>query len=148
MELAAACDLRIASDLSLFGQPERNLGILPAWGGTQRLMYIMGEARAKEIILTGKKDYRAEILYQYGFINEVVDDEHLQERAVEVAKQISEGPPLAQEMIKRAMLAGRNDIKNGFDIEREGLSQLIGTEDIIEGMSAFMSKREPKFEGK
>jgi enoyl-CoA hydratase/3-hydroxyacyl-CoA dehydrogenase len=148
MELAAACDLRIASDLSLFGQPERNLGILPAWGGTQRLMYLMGEARAKEIILTGKKDYRAEILYQYGFINEVVDDEHLQERAVEVAKQISEGPPLAQEMIKRAMLVGRNDIKSGFDIERDGLGQLIGTEDIIEGMSAFMSKREPKFKGK
>ena len=141
-------DIKIASSLSLFGQPERNLGILPAWGGTQRLRYIMGEARAKEIILTGKKDYRAEILYQYGFINEVVDDEHLQERAVEVAKQISEGPPLAQELIKRAMLVGRNDIKNGFDIEREGLGQLIGTEDIIEGMSAFMSKREPKFKGK
>jgi enoyl-CoA hydratase/3-hydroxyacyl-CoA dehydrogenase len=67
---------------------------------------------------------------------------------VEVAKQISEGPPLAQEMIKRAMLVGRNDIKNGFDIEREGLGQLIGTEDMIEGMSAFMSKREPKFKGK
>lgn len=148
MELAAACDIRIASDLSLFGQPERNLGILPAWGGTQRLMYIMGEARAKEIILTGKKDYRAEVLYQYGFINEVVDDEHLQDRATEVAKQISKGPPLAQEMIKRAMLVGRNDIKRGFDIEREGLGQLIGTEDIIEGMSAFMSKREPKFKGK
>ena len=148
MELAAACDLRIASDLSVFGQPERNLGILPAWGGTQRLMYIMGESRAKEIILTGEKDYRAEVLYQYGFINEVVDDEHLQERSVEVAKQISEGPPLAQEMIKRAMLIGRNDIKKGFDVEREGLGQLIGTEDIIEGMSAFMSKRDPEFKGK
>ena len=148
MELAAACDLRIASNLSVFGQPERNLGILPAWGGTQRLMYIMRESRAKEIILTGKKDYRAEVLYQYGFINEVVDDEHLQERSVEVAKQISEGPPLAQEMIKRAMLIGRNDIKKGFDVEREGLGQLIGTEDIIEGMSAFMSKRDPEFKGK
>ena len=148
MELAAACDLRIASDLSVFGQPERNLGILPAWGGTQRLMYIMGEARAKEIILTGKKDYRAEVLYQYGFINEVVDDEQLQERAEEVAKQISEGPPLAQGMIKQAMLIGRNDIKKGFDVEREGLGRLIGTEDLIEGMSAFMSKRDPEFKGK
>ncbi|HIJ12343.1 MAG TPA: 3-hydroxyacyl-CoA dehydrogenase [Halobacteriales archaeon] len=148
MELAAACDLRIASDLSVFGQPERNLGILPAWGGTQRLMYIMGEARAKEIILTGKKDYRAEVLYQYGFINEVVDDEQLQERAEEVAKQISEGPPLAQGMIKQAMLIGRNDINKGFDVEREGLGQLIGTEDLIEGMSAFMSKRDPEFKGK
>ena len=148
MELAAACDLRISSNLSVFGQPERNLGILPAWGGTQRLMYIMGEARAKEIILTGKKDYRAEVLYQYGFINEVVDDEQLQERVEEVAKQISEGPPLAQGMIKQAMLIGRNDIKKGFDVEREGLGQLIGTEDLIEGMSAFMSKRDPEFKGK
>tara|TARA_A100001037_G_scaffold304138_1_gene339997 strand:- start:981 stop:3008 length:2028 start_codon:yes stop_codon:yes gene_type:complete len=148
MELAAACDIRIASDISVFGQPERNLGILPAWGGTQRLMYIMGEARAKEIILTGKKDYRAEILHQYGFINEVVEDEYLQKRSIEVAKQISEGPPLAQKMIKQAMLVGRNDIKGGFEIERKGLGQLIGTEDIIEGMSAFMSKREPKFKGK
>ena len=148
MELAAACDLRISSNLSVFGQPERNLGILPAWGGTQRLMYIMGEARAKEIILTGKKDYRAEVLYQYGFINEVVDDEQLQERVEEVAKQISEGPPLAQGMIKQAMLIGRNDIKKGFDVEREGLGRLIGTEDLIEGMSAFMSKRDPEFKGK
>ena len=148
MELAAACDLRISSNLSVFGQPERNLGILPAWGGTQRLMYIMGEARAKEIILTGKKDYRAEVLYQYGFLSEVVDDEQLQERVEEVAKQISEGPPLAQGMIKQAMLIGRNDIKKGFDVEREGLGRLIGTEDLIEGMSAFMSKRDPEFKGK
>ena len=148
MELAAACDLRIASERSLFGQPERNLGILPAWGGTQRLMHIMGETRAKELNLLGRKDYDSKTMFGYGFINEVVKNGNFTERLLEIAKLLSEGPPLAQGMIKKAMLTGRNDPENGFEVETESLCNLIGTDDLTEGITAFLSKRKPEFKGK
>lgn len=106
MELATATDLRVASERSELGQPEHNLGLLPGWGGTQRLARIVGEGRAKEIIFTADR-YEAETLADYGFINEVVPDDELDERARELVESLAAGPPIAQKYTKRAMHAGR-----------------------------------------
>lgn len=90
MELATATDLRVASERSELGQPEHNLGLLPGWGGTQRLARIVGEGRAKEIIFTADR-YEAETLADYGFINEVVPDDELDERARELVESLAAG---------------------------------------------------------
>jgi enoyl-CoA hydratase/3-hydroxyacyl-CoA dehydrogenase len=147
MELAMCCDLRLASERSELGQPELTLGLLPGWGGTQRLRRIVGEGRAKEIILTADR-YDAESMFEYGFINEVVPTERFQERLFEYAEELAAGPPVAQELTKRAMHAGRDDIDAGLEIEAQAFGHLIGTEDLMAGMTAFMGDEDPVFEGK
>jgi enoyl-CoA hydratase/3-hydroxyacyl-CoA dehydrogenase len=147
MELATACDLRIASERSTFGQTEHNLGILPAWGGTQRLPRVVGEGRAKEIIFTADH-YDAETMADYGFVNEVVPTGEFEERAEAFAREIAAGPPIAQELTKGAMLAGRDDIEAGLTVEAQAFGLAMATDDVMEGVSAFMEDREPEFEGK
>ena len=147
MELAMCCDLRLASERSELGQPELTLGLLPGWGGTQRLRRIVGEGRAKEIILTADR-YDAETMFEYGFINEVVPTERFQERLFEYARELAAGPPVAQELTKRAMHAGRDDIDAGLEIEAQAFGHLIGTDDLMAGMTAFVSDEDPVFEGK
>ncbi|GGK81057.1 3-hydroxyacyl-CoA dehydrogenase/enoyl-CoA hydratase family protein [Haloarcula sebkhae] len=147
MELATCADLRVASERSELGQPEHNLGLLPGWGGTQRLARIVGEGRAKEIIFTGDR-YDADEMAEYGFINEVVDNDALHERALEMATDMAAGPPVAQKLTKRAMLAGRDDIDAGLEVESQAFGHLIGTDDVMEGINAFMGDGEPDFEGK
>ncbi len=147
MELATCADLRVASERSELGQPEHNLGLLPGWGGTQRLARIVGEGRAKEIIFTGDR-YDADEMAEYGFINEVVDNDALHEHALELAKDMAAGPPVAQKLTKRAMLAGRDDIDAGLEVESQAFGHLIGTDDVMEGINAFMGDGEPNFEGK
>ncbi len=147
MELATCADLRVASERSEFGQPEFNLGLIPGWGGTQRLKHIVGEGRAREIIFTAER-YEAETMADYGFVNEVVDNAALEERAMELAAQLAGGPPIAHRFTKRAMLAGRDDTDAGLEIEATAFGQLMATDDLMEGITAFMGGEEPAFEGK
>ncbi|OLZ41332.1 3-hydroxyacyl-CoA dehydrogenase [Natrinema saccharevitans] len=146
MELATCADLRVASERSEFGQPEIDLGLIPGWGGTQRLKHIVGEGRAKEIIFTAER-YDAETLADYGFVNEVVDNADLEDRALELATDLAGGPPIAQKFTKRAMLAGRDDTESGLEYEASAFGHLMGTDDLMEGITAFMEDEEPEFEG-
>ncbi|WP_096389287.1 3-hydroxyacyl-CoA dehydrogenase/enoyl-CoA hydratase family protein [Halopenitus persicus] len=147
MELAAAADVRIAAEGSEFGQTEHNLGIMPGWGGTQRLPRIVGEGRAKEIIFTADR-YDAETMAEYGFLNEVTGTAELEDRALSFAADLAAGPPIAQRYTKRAIHAGRTDAEAGLAVESQAFGQLMSTEDVMTGMTAFMSDEEPEFEGK
>jgi enoyl-CoA hydratase/3-hydroxyacyl-CoA dehydrogenase len=146
MELATCADMRVASSRSTFGQPELNLGIMPGWGGTQRLSHLVGESRAKEIILTCDH-YDAETMADYGFVNEVVDPDEFRDRALELAEDLAAGPPIATEYTKRAFLAGRDDTEAGLETEAQAFGHLVGTEDFIEGVSKFRSDEDPDFQG-
>ncbi|MDQ2050135.1 3-hydroxyacyl-CoA dehydrogenase NAD-binding domain-containing protein [Natronolimnohabitans sp. A-GB9] len=146
MELSMCADLRIASERSEFGQPELDLGLIPGWGGTQRLPNIVGEGRAKEIILTADR-FDAETMAEYGFVNEVVDNDELEDRALELAADLAGGPPIAHRYTKRAMLAGRDDTDAGLEYEASAFGQLMATDDLMEGITAFMGDDEPEFEG-
>jgi len=147
MELATAADLRVASERSQLGQPEHNLGLIPGWGGTQRLANIVGEGRAKEIIFTAER-YDAEELADYGFINDVVPTDELFDAAFELAAEMAAGPPIAQDFTKRAMHAGRGDEDAGLEVESQAFGHLFATEDLLEGLTAFSADRDPEFEGK
>ncbi|MCU4718250.1 3-hydroxyacyl-CoA dehydrogenase/enoyl-CoA hydratase family protein [Halapricum hydrolyticum] len=147
MELATGADLRVASERAQFGQPEHNLGLLPGWGGTQRLSAIVGEGRAKEIIFTARNDYDAETMADYGFVNEVVENESFEERARELARELAAGPPIAQKFTKRAMHAGRDDTGAGLEVEAAAFGHLFTTDDVWEGLAAFQQDRDPEFEG-
>ncbi|MDS0258677.1 3-hydroxyacyl-CoA dehydrogenase/enoyl-CoA hydratase family protein [Haloarcula sp. S1CR25-12] len=147
MELATAADLRVASDSSQLGQPEHNLGLLPGWGGTQRLANIVGEGRAKEIIFTAER-YDAAEMADYGFVNEVTTSEELFDTALDLASDLAAGPPIAMDFTKRAMQAGRVDEKAGLEVESQAFGHLFATEDLMEGLTAFTEDRDPEFEGK
>jgi len=147
MELATCADMRVASERSELGQPEHDLGLLPGWGGTQRLSNIVGEGRAKEIIFTAER-YDAAEMADYGFVNEVVPNDEIDERALELAADLAAGPPVAQELTKKAMLAGRDDTDAGLEVEAQAFGHLIGTDDVMEGITAFMGDGDPDFQGK
>jgi len=146
MELATVADLRIASERSEFGQPEHSLGLLPGWGGTQRLGRLIGESRAKEIILTGDR-FDADTMVDYGFLTETVAADDLEEAAMALAEKLAAGPPIAQGFTKRAMLAGRDDVEAGLEIEAQAFGLLATTEDLREGLRAFAEDDEPSFTG-
>jgi enoyl-CoA hydratase/3-hydroxyacyl-CoA dehydrogenase len=148
MEMATCADMRIATEAGQFGQPEHNLGLLPGWGGTQRLARVVGEGRAKEIIFTAKNDYDAETMADYGFVNEVLSPEEYDDRKWELARDLAAGPPIAQKLTKRAMLAGRDDIDAGLELEASSFGHLFTTDDVWEGLAAFQQDRDPDFEGK
>jgi enoyl-CoA hydratase/3-hydroxyacyl-CoA dehydrogenase len=147
MELATCADMRIATRRSELGQPEHNLGLLPGWGGTQRLKHIVGEGRAKEIIFTADR-FDPETMADYGFVNEVVDNDDFEDRAWELARDLAAGPPIAQKYTKRAMLAGRDSTDAGLESEAQAFGQLMNTQDLMEGIGAFSADRDPEFEGK
>ncbi len=146
MELAACADMRVASERSTFGQPERDLGILPGWGGTQRLTAIIGEGRAREVVLTGDH-YEPGTMADYGFVNEVVPAEDLTETALDLAEDLAAGPPLAQEYIKQAFLAGRDDTEAGLGVEAQAFGHVVASDDFLEGVSKMQSEDDPEFEG-
>ena len=147
MELATCADMRIATERSEFGQPEFNLGLLPGWGGTQRLKHLIGESRAKEIIFTAER-YDAKTMHDWGFVNELVDKDEFEDAAVELADDLARGPPLAMEFTKKAMLAGRDDTDAGLETESFAFGHLITTDDVMEGISKLQSDEDPEFEGK
>jgi enoyl-CoA hydratase/3-hydroxyacyl-CoA dehydrogenase len=146
MELATCADMRLATERSELGQPEHDLGLLPGWGGTQRLKHIVGEGRAKEIIFTADR-FEPATMADYGFVNEVVENDEFEDRAWELARDLAAGPPIAMKYTKRAMLAGRDDTDAGLEVEAQSFGQLMNTQDLMEGVSAFSADRDPDFQG-
>jgi enoyl-CoA hydratase / 3-hydroxyacyl-CoA dehydrogenase len=144
-ELAMACDVRIAAESASFGQPEMNLGIIPGFGGTQRLARLVGEARALEMNLTGDP-VSAEVAFELGLANRVVPDHELLDTALAWARKLSGQAPLAVQQIKRVSAAG--DLDAGIEAEKQAFASVFGSEDAREGISAFLSKRKPEFRGR
>ena len=148
-ELAMACDIRIATGRSKFGQPETNLSIIPGAGGTQRLPRLVGVGRAKELIYTGRI-VAAEEARQMGLVNLVTGDtrEELMDAAKEMAEKIMKKGPVAITMAKMAINTGMDtDMNTGLLFERIAQTVCFGTRDRKEGTEAFLEKREAKFTG-
>jgi enoyl-CoA hydratase / 3-hydroxyacyl-CoA dehydrogenase len=144
-ELAMACDFRIAAESASFGQPEINLGIIPGFGGTQRLPRLVGEAKALEMNLLGES-ISAPQAYEVGLANEVVPDHELFDTALAWARRLAGQAPVAVEQVKR--VSARGDLDEGIEAEKGGFAQAFGSEDAREGIGAFLGKRKPKWSGK
>lgn len=147
-ELAMHCDIIIASENARFGQPEIKLGVIPGAGGTQRLARTFGKFRTMEMVLLGEP-FTAQEMADHGLVNHVVPKgEHLNE-AVKLAKQIATRAPLALRLAKDAVLAAfETTLEEGLDIERKNFFLLFSTEDMREGMRAFIEKRPADFKGR
>jgi enoyl-CoA hydratase/3-hydroxyacyl-CoA dehydrogenase len=144
-ELAMACDIRIAAQSASFGQPEINLGIIPGFGGTQRLARLVGEAKALEMNLTGDA-IDANEAWERGLVNQVVPDQDLLDTAVSWARKLSDQAPLAIEQIKQVSAAGELDA--GLEDEKRAFMSVFGSADAREGITGFLEKRTPRFEGR
>ncbi len=142
-ELAIACDIRIAGEGAKFGQPEVNLGLIPGFGGTQRLSRLVGVAKAKEMILTGKI-IDAKEAESIGLVNRVVKDEELMTKAEEMAQVIAQKAPIAVKMAKK-LINENQEITIGLEKEMNLFAQCFATQDRLEGINAFLEKRKPKF---
>ncbi len=147
-ELALACDMIVAAEGATFGQPEINLGIIPGGGGTQRLARVLGKQRAMEYVLTGRRFGAAEA-EAAGLVNKVVAEGHWLEEAMALAAAVAKQPPIAARLAKQAVLvAEETALSPGLENERRLYELAMATEDRVEGMTAFLEKREPRFEGK
>jgi enoyl-CoA hydratase/carnithine racemase len=148
LELALCCDLRIASERARLGMPEVRLAVTPGSGGTQRLPRIVGPARAKELILTGRVIDAAEAA-RIGLVNEVVPAGQAGERADAVAAEIAPRGPLAVREVKRLIdAAGDLDLADGLAAEVEASVRIFATDDLLEGAAAFRAKRDPTYHGR
>ena len=144
-ELSMSCDFRIASEKAVFGQPEANLGVIPCFGGTQRLPRLIGTGRAKELIYTGRQ-VKADEALSIGLVNQVVTPEELLNEAKKVMLTILEKAPIAIRMSKVAINRGMDvDLRAGLELEKDLAAITFGTKDKQEGMDAFLEKRAPKF---
>lgn len=144
-EIALACDLRIASENAKLGQPEVNLGLIPGFGGTQRLTRLVGIGKAKEMILTGRT-VDAKEAEAIGLVNNIVKSEELLQKAEEMALALSQKGPVAMRSAK--MLINKNhEIRSGLEKEAVSFSECFATEDRVEGINAFLEKRPPRFKG-
>jgi enoyl-CoA hydratase len=147
-ELALAGDIILASDTASFGQPEINLGIIPGFGGTQRLPRLIGRTRALELILTGRR-ISAQEAFELGLVNRVVPADQLMATAQEIAAAIGQKAPIAVGLAKRAIYEGLEmGPRAGNEAEMTYFGLAIGTEDRREGTSAFLEKRSPHWQGK
>jgi len=148
LEMALACDFRIAADNVELGQPEVKLGLIPGWGGTQRLVRIVGLAKAKELIMQGDR-ISAEEAAKIGLVHKVVAKEKLGEETTLFAQKFVEGPPVALRLAKEMLNYGTQvPLDVGLRLEAEAFGIVLSTKDVMEGVSAFMSKRKPEFKGK
>jgi enoyl-CoA hydratase/3-hydroxyacyl-CoA dehydrogenase len=144
-ELSMACDIRVCAESASFGQPEINLGIIPGFGGTQRLAKLVGEPRALEMNLLGDSISAAQA-YEIGLANEVVPDHELLDTALAWARKLAGQAPIAVEQIKK--VSANADIDEGIEAEKGGFVTAFTSEDAREGIGAFLGKRRPRFRGK
>ena len=147
LELAMACHIRIASENAKLGLPEVTLGLIPGYGGTQRLTQLVGKGRAIEMITTADM-ITAEKAYRIGLVNEVVPQAELITKAEEILNKIKLRAPLAVASAIKAINAGLKNGVNGFEVEIEEFGNCFQTEDFNEGVSAFLEKRKAVFKGK
>jgi enoyl-CoA hydratase len=148
MELVMACDLVVASERARFGQPEINLGIIPGFGGTQRLARRIGAPRAREMIYGGEM-IDAETAQRWGLVNRVVKAEDLLSEARRLASSLAAKPAIALAQAKLAIQRGLDvDLENGLRLEAEAFAVTFSTDDRREGMAAFLAKRAAKFTGR
>jgi enoyl-CoA hydratase/carnithine racemase len=143
LELAMACDLRIAQEDAVLGQPEIGLGVVPGFGGTQRLPELVGDEYARRLIYTGER-IDAETAHEHGLVSEVVED--AKARAAEFAAELAERPAFALRAAKEAIDRAGGDRESGLAFERRAFASLAGSHDQREGMAAFLEDREPEFE--
>jgi enoyl-CoA hydratase / 3-hydroxyacyl-CoA dehydrogenase len=144
-ELAMACDFRVAAESAVFGQPEINLGIIPGFGGTQRLPRLVGETKAKEMNLTGDAVLAPEAR-AIGLADDLVPDEELLDVAILWARKLAGQAPLAVEQVK--LVSNRGDLDEGIEAEKQGFAKVFLSEDGREGISAFLQKRKAHWKGK
>ncbi|HEY6144353.1 MAG TPA: enoyl-CoA hydratase-related protein [Flavobacterium sp.] len=147
LELAMACHIRIASDNAKMGLPETSLGVIPGYGGTQRLAQLVGKGRAMEMILTAGM-ITAEDAYRTGLVNQVVSQADLLTTYTALANRIMKNSPIAIGKAIEAVNANFKTGVNGFDVEIKNFGQCFGTKDFKEGTTAFLEKRKAEFKGK
>ena len=144
-ELALACDLIVASERAVFGLPETTIGLLPGWGGTQRVVRAVSPQRARELVFTGRRLDAGEA-YEFGFVNRVVAPEALEGEALELAGRVLASSPTAVSHAKRALVQGaRVSLDQGLVIEAETWLANLSSPNRVEGLSAFLEKRPPRF---
>jgi enoyl-CoA hydratase/carnithine racemase len=147
-ELALACDMIVAEENARFGQPEITLGIIPGGGGTQRLARAVGKQRAMEYVLTGRR-WDAKTAEAWGLVNKIAKKRSWLSEAIELARLVAERPPLAARLAKQAVLAAeQTSLDEGLRTERGLFDRAMASEDRVEGMNAFLEKREPRFKGR
>lgn len=148
MELALACHLRIASEKARLGQPEVNLGVLPGFGGTQRLLRVTGRGAALELCLTGVQIGAARA-YELGLVNRVAAPEALEAETLALAEQLAASAPEAlRGVLDAVILGGEADLVTGLDYEAQAFATAAATEDMREGTRAFLERRKPAFTGR
>ncbi len=148
LELAMACDIRIASENAQLGQPEVNVGLIPGWGGTQRLPRFVGKGKAKEMIFTGER-IDAKTAEKLGLVNRVVPQDRLKSTVREFAAELINKPPIAIALVKQLInTSSETNLNVGLTNEAEAFGVLASTEDFREGVSAFLEKRKPQYKGK
>jgi enoyl-CoA hydratase len=145
-ELAMACHIRVASENAKFGQPEVNLGIIPGYGGTQRLTQLVGKGKAMELMMTGDMISAAEAK-EIGLVNHVTPLEDLRGKCLEIMQKIVAKAPIAVGMIVDCVNAWYDKEEHGYQTEANSFSRCCGSEDFKEGTSAFLEKRKPAFKG-
>ena len=145
-ELAMACHLRIATPNARFGQPEVNLGVIPGYGGTQRLCQLIGKAKALELMLTADL-IDAQTALGLGLVNYVVEAEELKPRSIEILSKILTKAPRAIEMVIQCVNAAYDPSQNGYQTEANGFANCCQTNDFKEGTAAFLEKRPANFQG-
>jgi enoyl-CoA hydratase/carnithine racemase len=147
-ELAMACDMIVADERARFGQPEITLGIIPGGGGTQRLTRGIGKQRAMEYILTGRH-FNAQMAVGWGIVNKAIGKGAWLTEAIELARIVAERAPIATRLAKQAVLSAEQEgLGEGLKAERALFDQAMASEDRVEGMQAFLEKREPNFQGR
>ncbi|MCS7197808.1 MAG: enoyl-CoA hydratase/isomerase family protein [Candidatus Bipolaricaulota bacterium] len=148
LELALACDFRLASKRSEVGQPEIHLGLIPGGGGTQRLLRLVGPSRAKELCMLGDR-ISAEQAAQWGLIDHVYENETFEQEVRAFAEKLATRAPIAVRFTKEILNAGANcSLDAALLLEREAFALLFTTEDMVEGVNAFLAKRKPEFKGR
>jgi enoyl-CoA hydratase len=148
LEVAMACDLRITSENARMGQTEVNIGLIPGWGGTQRLTRLVGRTKAKELVFTGRM-IDAKTAEQLGIVNMVVPADKFRETVRQFAAELASKAPVALKVAKAVINKGADmSLDAAIALEREGFGVAASTEDLQEGVSAFIEKRKPAFKGK